>query len=73
MVGEEDRALAPGGCNSGGGTVGRNGCISGECSSTAPAARRENGRIGNQGELHFSSARDPQATDKMAAAPPEVT
>lgn len=39
----------------------------------APAAQRENGQVGNQEELHFSSARYPLATDKMAAAPPEVT
>lgn len=73
MVGEEDSAPAPVGCNSSGGTGDRNGCASGDRSSTAPAARKENGLVGNQGELHFSSARDPLATDKMAAAPPEVT
>ena len=73
MAREEDSALVPGGCNSSGGTVGRTGCVCGECSSRAPAPRRENGRVGNQEELHFSSARDPLATDKMAAAPPEVT
>lgn len=42
-------------------------------SPRAPAAPRKNRRLGNQGELHFCSARDPLATDKMAAAPPEVT
>ena len=73
MAGKEDSALAPGGCNSSGGTLGRTRCVYSECSSTAPAAHRENGRVGNQEELHFSSARDPLATDKMAAAPPEVT
>lgn len=73
MAGEKNSALAPGGCNNGGSTVGSYDCVCGEYSSTAPAARRENRRVGNQGELHFSSARDPLATDKMAAAPPEVT
>lgn len=73
MAGKEDSALAPGGCNSSGGTMGRTSCVYRECSSTAPAAQRENGGVGNQEELHFSSARYPLATDKMAAAPPEVT
>lgn len=39
----------------------------------ARSAEGKNRRPGNQGELHFGSARDPLATDKMAAAPPEVT